>query len=61
MAENELNPWQVMGRRPAPLAKLVESENERLLAARKSASGTPLTEGEPAPIPEKSEAVDELG
>jgi hypothetical protein len=69
MAENDLNPWQVMARRPAPLAKLVESENERLLAARTPASAEPLKEREPrrvpavkpAPAPETSDAADEPG
>jgi hypothetical protein len=65
MAENDVNPWQVMARRPAPLAKLVESENERLLAARTPESAVPPTEDEPpvkpASTPETSDAADELG
>ncbi len=62
-----MNPWQVMARRPAPLAKLVESENERLLAARRPASEAPLKDQprrvpavKPAAAPEGSAAADEL-
>jgi hypothetical protein len=47
MAASDLNPWQVMARRPAPLAKLFQSENERLLAARKPASVGPLKDRAP--------------
>jgi hypothetical protein len=66
MAENDLNPWQVMARRPAPLAKLVKTENERLLAARRPASAASLKDeprGEPAvrpAAPDGSDAADEL-
>jgi hypothetical protein len=62
MVANDLNPWQVMARRPAPLAKLVESETERLLAARKPASGgresppaTPVQPAETAATPDVAE------
>ena len=69
MTEKDLNPWQVMATRPAPLAKLVESENERLLAARTPASAAELKESEalagaavePVPTSETSDAADELG
>lgn len=67
MADNDLNPWQVMARRPAPLAKLVESENERLLAARRPASAAPVADEprrvpavKPAAAPEGSDAADEF-
>jgi hypothetical protein len=51
MAESDLNPWQVMARRPAPLAKLVESENERLLAARRPAAASSPKQREPRRVP----------
>jgi hypothetical protein len=46
MAANDLKPWEVFARRPAPLAKLLESESERILAARTPSSALPLDERE---------------
>jgi hypothetical protein len=48
VATDDLNPWQVLARRPAPLAGLVESEHVRVLAARRLSSVPPLDEPEPA-------------
>ena len=65
MVANDLNPWQVMARRPAPLAKLVESENERLLAARKPGSAgresRPAAPVAPAPPAATPDVAEELG
>lgn len=65
MVADDLNPWQVMARRPAPLAKLVESENERRLAARTPVSGgresRPAAPAEPAPAAATPDVAEELG
>jgi hypothetical protein len=47
MASNDLKPWQVLARRPAPLAPLIESEAERLRTVRPQDASSPDDEREP--------------